>query len=346
MLRTDPTRRAATALLATLAAVGAHAASFDCKAARTSTEKAICGSPKLSALDEKLAQDYERALHALSPAGAAQLKASQRGWLRFATQVCAPGEPAGKGETAAECLSTEFDHRLDQLAQAGLRIGPYVFNRVDYFAAARTHEDDGGAHSGFVTQHVAFAQIDAPANPATAAWNAAQRKADPGPISAGDAADDVAEDDDTDYTLGCVGDRFVSLQVDGYEYDHGTPHGNYDHEVHNALLAPTMRKMTAGDLFAAGAPWKSRLPVLFWDVYTRDPQADKELASLREAIKASAANPDRWLLTPTGLQISFDAGEAGCYACNPGPLTVPWATLKPMLASPEFAACKAPPAKP
>ncbi len=105
-----------------------------------------------------------------------------------------------------------------------------------------------------------------------------------------------------------------------------------------------MRKMTASDLFAPGTPWKSRLPTLFWNVYAQDPEADKELASIKEAITASAANPDSWLLTPAGLQISFDTGEAGCTACNPGPITVPWASLQPMLASPEFAACKALPA--
>lgn len=335
-------RRAGLALL--FAAAGANAASFDCKAAKTPTEKAICGSPRLSALDEKLAQDYERALHALSAAGAAQLKASQRSWLRFATQVCVPGKRPGQGESTAECLETEFGHRIEQLAQAGIRVGPYVFNRIDYYAAARTHEDDTGAHGGFVTDHVAFPQIDAPVTAATTAWNATQRKDDPGPISAGDAADGAAEDDDIDYTLGCVGDRFISMQFDGSEYNHGTPHGNYDHTVHNALLAPAMRKMTASDLFAAGTPWKTRLPLLFWNIYAQDPEADKELASIKEAITESAANPDRWLLTPAGLQISFDAGEAGCYACNPGPITVPWASLEPMLASPEFAACKAPPA--
>ncbi len=110
------------------------------------------------------------------------------------------------------------------------------------------------------------------------------------------------------------------------------------------LLVPTLHKMTVSDIFAAGTPWKAKLPALFWNVYTRDPDAAKDVASVEEAIKASAANPERWLLTPEGLQISFDADEAGYYACNPGPITVPWSTLKPMLAAPDLAACKGPPA--
>ena len=112
------------------------------------------------------------------------------------------------------------------------------------------------------------------------------------------------------------------------------------------LLAPALRKMTASDIFAAKAPWKATLPKLFWNVYLHDPDAAKDVDTIEQAIKASAVNPGAWLLTPAGLQISFDAYEAGCYACNPGPITVPWSTLKPMLASPEFAACEAPPSKP
>ena len=338
-------RRLASTLVIAAAASGAHAASFDCGGAKTPTEKAISASPRLSVLDERLAQDYERALHALSTAGAGRLKESQRSWLRFASKVCVPGKPTGNEAAVAQCLEHEFGQRLEQLAQAGIRVGPYVLNRIDYYAAGRAH-DDSGFHNGFVTQHVAFAQIDAPVNAATTAWNAAQRQDDPGGFDISTDSDDE-EDDDTDYTLGCVGDRFISLQVNTGEYHHGTPHGTYAHEVHGMLLVPTLRELTASDLFAADAPWKTRLPTLFWDIYTRDPDAIKDMPSVEKAIKASAASPGQWLLTPAGLQISFGAYEAGCYACNPGPITVPWASLKPMLATPEFAACKAPPpAKP
>lgn len=346
MHRTALPRRAATTLLASLAAAGAHAASFDCKMAKTPTEKAICGSPRLSALDEKLARDYERALHALSPAGATQLKASQRSWLRFATQVCVPRKKTPDGDPPASCLEAEFKRRLEQLAQAGVRLGPYVFNRVDFYSSAST-PGEGGTYPDFVVQHAGFPQIDSPANAATAAWNAAMRLDDPGPVSGRDSPDDEIEDDDTDYTFGCADSRFVSVQVDRSEYQHGTAHGGYDHQVTNLLLAPAARKMAATDVFAAKAPWKTRLPALFWKAYIQDADANKDMPSIKEAIESVAVDPDRWLLTPDGLQVSFNAYEAGCYACNPGPITVAWIDLKPMLATPDLAACKAPPhAKP
>jgi len=108
-------------------------------------------------------------------------------------------------------------------------------------------------------------------------------------------------------------------------------------------FAPGMRKMTASDVFAPNSGWNTRLPPLFWKVYAQGHEAADEVPSIKEAVLESAANPDRWLLTPAGLQISFDSDEGGCYACNPGPLTVPWSTLKPMLASPDLATCKSPP---
>lgn len=40
----------------------AHAASFDCAKAASTTEKLICGNPAVSLLDEQLGQAYKQAL--------------------------------------------------------------------------------------------------------------------------------------------------------------------------------------------------------------------------------------------------------------------------------------------
>lgn len=74
------------ALLAGLCALtqpdAAHAApSFDCAKARTKVEKAICASPALSALDQRLATAYANAMGRLDAAGKAALKADQRLFL-------------------------------------------------------------------------------------------------------------------------------------------------------------------------------------------------------------------------------------------------------------------------
>ena len=46
----------------------AHAASFDCTKAKTAQEKAICGTPALSAADDQMAAAYRAWLAAAPPA--------------------------------------------------------------------------------------------------------------------------------------------------------------------------------------------------------------------------------------------------------------------------------------
>ena len=54
-----------------LLCVLAHAASFDCTKAKTAQEKAICGTPALSAADDQMAAAYKAWLAAAQPAWAA-----------------------------------------------------------------------------------------------------------------------------------------------------------------------------------------------------------------------------------------------------------------------------------
>src|SRR5687768_16262824 len=70
------------------------AASFDCSKASTPIEKTICGSPRLSALDDELAATYAAA----RKNGGDAVRRSQRTWL---------------AETRAEC--EDYDECLEQV---------------------------------------------------------------------------------------------------------------------------------------------------------------------------------------------------------------------------------------
>src|SRR5512142_817260 len=75
----------ATLLLLFIPAFFAHesaasAASFDCARAQSKIERQICADPKLSALDDELAQVYKDALGRVSDPEA--LKKAQRDWLK------------------------------------------------------------------------------------------------------------------------------------------------------------------------------------------------------------------------------------------------------------------------
>ncbi|MGU3496387.1 lysozyme inhibitor LprI family protein [Xanthobacteraceae bacterium A53D] len=76
----------ATFLAAVLLPVAAHAAaegpSFDCKAARSKTEKAICASPAASAMDRRVAAAYRAAMATLDVAGRKALQDDQQFFLQ------------------------------------------------------------------------------------------------------------------------------------------------------------------------------------------------------------------------------------------------------------------------
>lgn len=84
MTRFSALRFGVALAIALPAATAAHAASFDCAAARSAIERAICNDAQLSALDSQLASAYQAALK--TPGNDAdQLKADQRAWLRART---------------------------------------------------------------------------------------------------------------------------------------------------------------------------------------------------------------------------------------------------------------------
>lgn len=81
-------------LILFLFSTSAFAASFDCSKASTPIEKTICGSKRLSALDDELAATYAAA----RKSGGEKVRQSQRKWL---------------AETRAEC--EDYDECLEQV---------------------------------------------------------------------------------------------------------------------------------------------------------------------------------------------------------------------------------------
>jgi uncharacterized protein len=83
-----------------------QASSFDCSTANNKTEKAVCGDPQISLLDEKLGKLWHSTLASVPDAKA--LKADQRQWLR-SRNAC--------GDQTA-CLRREYLMRLSELEHA------------------------------------------------------------------------------------------------------------------------------------------------------------------------------------------------------------------------------------
>lgn len=96
----------AVGIAAGVLAPEARAAGFDCSKASTAVEKAICGDPKLSSLDEELSAAYSKALSSAVDRDA--MKAEQRRWL---TQVRNKCVDALCLEEAYRVRFTEIDER-------------------------------------------------------------------------------------------------------------------------------------------------------------------------------------------------------------------------------------------
>lgn len=81
-----------------------HAASFDCTKAGSSVEKSICTDNTLSKLDERLSNLYNNSLDQLTSTEAAQLKTSQKAWLK-------------KRNTCSnkQCLNDSYTGRIETL---------------------------------------------------------------------------------------------------------------------------------------------------------------------------------------------------------------------------------------
>ncbi len=323
----------AAAFVGLLGSSGASAASFDCATAKKPMERAICESPAVSKLDEEMAHSYQRALHALSSAGASALKTSQRSWLRYANQRCFGNQRTESSRGA--CLEWLLRERVGQLGQAGLKLGALVLNRIDGFEAfPNPPHDDTGGNDGLVVHRAGYPQIEGAITKAVADWNERQAQRALSLLNPQITAGERNETDlHNDYVIACASAEVLSIRVTFSEYNHGAAHGLYSNGADTFWLKPDLHPLTAADLFSQESGWETKLPALFIQAYLADERRGPR--SLSEAaentIREAAVQYGRWLLTPAGLQINFSAYEAGSYAGTPGPITIPWSTLKPML---------------
>ncbi len=90
-------------LIICLAISNVHAASFDCKKAKTDIEKMICSDGEASQFDEELALKYKKALALVSYKD--QMKKQQQEWIKTLRNTC-------KDET---CLQREYRDRIAAL---------------------------------------------------------------------------------------------------------------------------------------------------------------------------------------------------------------------------------------
>jgi uncharacterized protein len=106
------------AVCATFAMMSAPAASFDCTQAQSPMEKAICSSPRLSALDSELGLLYGKLLGYYK--GDASIKSSQRDRLKKKRDACPD----------TSCVASAYEERILAYRTAASRLDVDVFGIV------------------------------------------------------------------------------------------------------------------------------------------------------------------------------------------------------------------------
>jgi hypothetical protein len=252
------------------------------------------------------------------------LKQSEQSWLRYMKKVCTIDKHSKKMRIIR--MKEEYQKRLKQLSEVGKKIGPFIFNRIDFFSAKVSKPaDQTGSMVGFATQHVGYPQIDNANNKNTKYWNDNVVKKLPieGPCESDG-------DYDIDYVIGYANDKLISIQWSNSFYCHQTPHGQGEVKNENIVLLPVPHNLVPNDLFGPGDNWNPKLQNFFWDALKQQgwtPQDDEAKTGILSAV----IQPDRWLITNKGIEVAFSAYEGGCYACTPGPVTVSWDKIQTLL---------------
>lgn len=305
----------------------ADAASFDCMTVGGPEAQAICSLPALSDMDGKVAAAYDAALRRLGPDGQRALKASQDQWLAAMRAACAPlrDDPA----MLPVCMSEPYRQRLSDLADPVREMGGFTFLRIGTYGFVPCKNDfscTGPFSPGFV--HTAYPMIDTPSNSAAQSFNKLVIERLPPLASALQPDIDVT----MDFRVIGVSPGLVSVRFDLTENAHRAGQGGAFAYGLNALL-PAGRQLGAQDIFRDGVAWQAPLAQAALQSVQEQLGAQASL-TVPEQIPAIAQDPNRWAITPQGLEVLLGANDLGPDIQAPAAAHIPWAVLKPYLRDP------------
>lgn len=309
----------------------ATAASFDCGKAELPLDKLICQTPELSAKDDAMAAKYKAALAILSPEGQGILREGQRKWLKFVRTYCASriGQPTDShgGGDAMQCLASEYDTRLGQLDSAAMKVGEVVLSRVDDFQLLPSPaglEDGRRGHFGYCI--IGYPRIDASTSPE------AKRRNEDWSQWAGTCAkqgQDEATNADLDLTFDVqlAQQNFIAISGSASGYFHGAGQAYISRGAWWNIVLPTLRKLTADDLFGSGSGGQQLIITRCLAALSRSLPVDRQPPDL--SWSDVCLDSDNWSIAKEKLTVVVDlsADYLGVAFDD-----IPWKELRPFLA--------------
>jgi len=330
-----------------LLSVLAHAASFDCTKAKTAQEKAICGTPALSAADDQMAAAYKAWLAAAQPDWAAGIRGNQIVWLHTRDEDCSAGDA---DNSIAACLGNVYKERIAELQGMVQHIGGVTFVSQAITLTARDTPNSVPAGMseiapGFGTLAAAWPQASSTA-PQWIAWNKAIEQAAMQAVNSFNGNSQKPAQDWTQLVLPGI-DDVVTVTVDGFngKMISATIVNDYDghgaHPTENSSesywMLSEQRALKPEDVFLPNSGWDTWMEKRL-DSYLKqvlDSNGDDQRQYQPGDLPGIVTNPADWKLEPAGFSIFFQPYQVACYACTPQPLVIPWSDLKPYL-QPSF----------
>lgn len=311
----------------------AMAASFDCMAAATPFEHAICDNPELSSADEVLAKTFATSLGGLTKAATTAMRTDQREWLDFAGRACTDNaQPLAEGDYNSDqvyCLTNIFRTRSRDLEQSRMFNG-HRFYLESSFEAMPDPQSAADPNSSWkvATHQTTVALLDSD-DALAEKFNAFARQE----VEKADGQEteiDGTSDSDTTLSVHQVTDNRISLQVTSYWYGHGAAHGNraltYLH-----YLPGEDRIVEASDIFAAEGWQKKLLELSVAELKAN--LGEWLMLDDEQYIADVVINPARWdFESDYGLTIQFNPYEVAPYAYGTPTIMISWEKLEDLLA--------------
>jgi uncharacterized protein YecT (DUF1311 family) len=333
-----PSRVLFAATLLALATLPAAAASFDCAAASTPFEHAICDIPELSTADERLAKSFATATGGLTKEAVVLMRGDQRAWLDYAQRACTDdAEPLSRGsysEMGGSCLVEKFNTRSSALEQSRMIDGHRFLIKSLYAALPDPDEVDNPDSYWKVASHEAvMPQLEA-GDPWAEAFNRyvmAEAARDTETLSLAGASDVADLEATADSSLNIEvkelgGTSRITLLVNTYWYGHGAAHGQWSVSYLHYLTAEE-RGLQASDMFA-GEGWQETLRDAAWAELQAE-HGDWLQVEKPADIAEIVINPTRWdLSNDHALVIQFQPYEVSAYAYGAPTIRIPWDRLE------------------
>ncbi len=304
----------------------AQAASFDCAAAKTVREHAICRDPKLSKADEALSQAFANTRSQASEPYRAALLAQQRQWLRLTDLTCTSGRTDPAAEDLRACLANDITNRIRFLRERAIsQHGP--FRVVQHWRlAAKPDPEAPDPIWRFATRELEWPQIEAPATPQTAALNAWIVT---NFVPAQAEVEDASQDTESTLIVNHATAQVVQITESDWLMGHGAAHGNYG-STNITWLVAEQRELQPSDVFAAPG-WSAALAAMAVQGFKRDHDGETPFTEGEEFEKL-VESPRRWAFSPKGLELMFQPYEAASYAEGEVFIAISWHDLAPWLA--------------